>query len=201
MAKRGRPCSFDRNDALRSALDVFWATGFEGATMTALKKAMGGICAPSVYAAYGSKEELFKSALAVYQQQECELLWNDFNNNDVRTSIESLLRNVAISYSSPGKPHGCLVDLSTLNFSPANKGIEDYLRTLRLKTLAALQQRLQRGQDEGELPPGADIAALAAFFTTVLQGLSIQARDGAGREQMFAIVDCSMAAWDALLKR
>ena len=169
--------------------------------MTALKKAMGGICAPSVYAAYGSKEELFKSALAVYQQQECELVWSDFNSRDVRASIEGLLRNAAISYSSPGKPHGCLVDLSTLNFSPANKGIEDHLRTLRLKTLASLQQRLQRAQDEGELPPATDIAALAAFFTTVLQGLSIQARDGAGRDQMFAIVDCSMASWDALLKR
>lgn len=201
MAKRGRPCSFDRNDALRSALAVFWDAGFEGATMAALKKAMGGICAPSVYAAYGSKEDLFKSALEVYERQESEQVWSDFEQRDVRAGIERLLRNAAISYSTPGKPHGCLIDLSTLNFSPSNKGIEDYLRARRLKTLATLQHRLQRAVAEGELSATVDIAALAAFFTTVLQGLSIQARDGASREQMFAIVDCSMAAWDAWLTR
>lgn len=73
MAKRGRPCGFDREQALRRALDVFWEAGYEGATMAALKEAMGGICAPSMYAAYGSKEALFRSAVELYLSQECQL--------------------------------------------------------------------------------------------------------------------------------
>lgn len=199
MAKRGRPCSFDRDDALRRALDVFWDMGYEGATMTALKDAMGGICAPSVYAAYGSKEALFRSALALYHAQESEALWQGLDTSPVRDAIGGLLRTAALRYSTPGKPPGCLVDLSTLNFSPANKAIETTLRDLRVHVACTIEARLCRARDDGELGTKADPVAVAAFYTTVLQGLSIQARDGASRDRLLAIVDGAMTAWDCLV--
>lgn len=120
MAKRGRPCGFDREQALRRALDVFWEAGYEGATMAALKEAMGGICAPSMYAAYGSKEALFRSAVELYLSQECQLSKGAFALPTARESIAALLESAAVSYTTEGKPRGCLVDLSTTNFSPAN---------------------------------------------------------------------------------
>lgn len=172
MAKRGRPCGFDREQALRRALDVFWEAGYEGVTMAALKEAMGGICAPSMYAAYGSKEALFRSAVELYLSQECQLSKGAFALPTARESIAALLESAAVSYTTEGKPRGCLVDLSTTNFSPANKGVEDYLR---------------------------DHDALTSFYSSVLQGLSIQARDGASRQQLLAIGRCAMAAWDSLL--
>lgn len=199
MAKRGRPCSFDRDDALRRALDVFWDMGYEGATMSALKDAMGGICAPSMYAAYGSKEALFRSALTLYHAQESEAVWQGLDASPVRDALGGLLRSAAVRYSTPGKPPGCLVDLSTLNFSPANKGIETTLRDLRGQVASTIEARLTRARDEGELPAAADPVAMAAFYTTVLQGLSIQARDGASRERLLAIVDGAMASWDCLV--
>lgn len=199
MAKRGRPCSFDRDDALRRALDVFWDMGYEGATMSALKDAMGGICAPSMYAAYGSKEALFRSALTLYHAQESEALWQGLDASPVRDALGGLLRTAALRYSTPGKPPGCLVDLSTLNFSPANKGIEAMLRDLRVQVACTIEARLRRARDEGELPAGADPMAIAAFYTTVLQGLSIQARDGASRERLLSIVDGAMTSWDCLV--
>lgn len=131
MAKRGRPCGFDREQALRRALDVFWEAGYEGVTMAALKEAMGGICAPSMYAAYGSKEALFRSAVELYLSQECQLSKGAFALPTARESIAALLESAAVSYTTEGKPRGCLVDLSTTNFSPANKGVEDYLRDHR----------------------------------------------------------------------
>ncbi|TEN41550.1 TetR/AcrR family transcriptional regulator [Pseudomonas aeruginosa] len=199
MAKRGRPCGFDREQALRRALDVFWEAGYEGATMAALKEAMGGICAPSMYAAYGSKEALFRSAVELYLSQECQLSKGAFALPTARKSIAALLESAAVSYTTEGKPRGCLVDLSTTNFSPANKGVEDYLRDHRRRAAHLLRERFARGVADGDVPAGADLDALTSFYSSVLQGLSIQARDGASRQQLLAIGRCAMAAWDSLL--
>lgn len=147
MAKRGRPCGFDREQALRRALDVFWEAGYEGVTMAALKEAMGGICAPSMYAAYGSKEALFRSAVELYLSQECQLSKGAFALPTARESIAALLESAAVSYTTEGKPRGCLVDLSTTNFSPANKGVEDYLRDHRRRAAPAARAfRTRRGR-------------------------------------------------------
>lgn len=199
MAKRGRPCGFDREQALRRALDVFWEVGYEGATMAALKEAMGGICAPSMYAAYGSKEALFRSAVELYLSQECQLSKGAFALPTARESIAALLESAAVSYTTEGKPRGCLVDLSTTNFSPANKGVEDYLRDHRRRAARLLRERFARGVADGDVPAGADLDALTSFYSSVLQGLSIQARDGSSRQQLLAIGRCAMAAWDSLL--
>ncbi|HBP6138386.1 TPA: TetR/AcrR family transcriptional regulator [Pseudomonas aeruginosa] len=199
MAKRGRPCGFDREQALRRALDVFWEAGYEGATMAALKEAMGGICAPSMYAAYGSKEALFRSAVELYLSQECQLSKGAFALPTARESIAALLESAAVSYTTEGKPRGCLVDLSTTNFSPANKGVEDYLRDHRRRAARLLRERFARGVADGDVPAGADLDALTSFYSSVLQGLSIQARDGASRQQLLAIGRWAMAAWDSLL--
>ncbi|HFH3041706.1 TetR/AcrR family transcriptional regulator [Pseudomonas aeruginosa] len=199
MAKRGRPCGFDRELALRRALDVFWEAGYEGATMAALKEAMGGICAPSMYAAYGSKEALFRSAVELYLSQECQLSKGAFALPTARESIAALLESAAVSYTTEGKPRGCLVDLSTTNFSPANKGVEDYLRDHRRRAARLLRERFARGVADGDVPAGADLDALTSFYSSVLQGLSIQARDGASCQQLLAIGRCAMAAWDSLL--
>ncbi|AKQ16014.1 TetR family transcriptional regulator [Pseudomonas aeruginosa] len=199
MAKRGRPCGFDREQALRRALDVFWEAGYEGATMAALKEAMGGICAPSMYAAYGSKEALFRSAVELYLSQECQLSKGAFALPTARESIAALLESAAVSYTTEGKPRGCLVDLSTTNFSPANKGVEDYLRDHRRRAARLLRERFARGVADGDVPAGADLDALTSFYSSVLQGLSIQARDGASCQQLLAIGRCAMAAWDSLL--
>ncbi|MFG8435089.1 TetR/AcrR family transcriptional regulator [Pseudomonas aeruginosa] len=199
MAKRGRPCGFDREQALRRALDVFWEAGYEGATMAALKEAMGGICAPSMYAAYGSKEALFRSAVELYLSQECQLSKGAFALPTARESIAALLESAAVSYTTEGKPRGCLVDLSTTNFSPANKGVEDYLRDHRRRAARLLRERFARGVADGDVPAGADLDALTSFYSSVLQGLSIQARDGASHQQLLAIGRCAMAAWDSLL--
>lgn len=197
MVRRGRPRSFDRDEALRRALQVFRTQGYEGATLTDLQAAMGGITAPSLYAAFGSKEELFREAVALYRNTAgvatiCALT----EQSTARASIEAMLRAAADAFCNLDEPRGCLIVLGAIHCTRAGSSVQDHLRAIRLQTSEHITQRLKRGVEERDLPAGVDIAALASFYTTFLHGLSIQAWDGASRESLMAAIDCAMAAWD-----
>ena len=197
MARRGRPRGFNREDALRQAMEVFWALGYEGATLIDLQQAMGGITAPSFYAAFGSKEELFREAVELYSKTlGVPMMKALAEEPTARASIEALLQAAVESFCKPGKPRGCLLVLGAMNSMPANKSVQDHLRGLRARRRKVIQQRLQRGVAEGELPSGLDLSALASFCTTLVDGLAIQARDGATRKALNFAVHCAMAAWD-----
>jgi len=200
MARLGRPRSFDREDALLRAMKVFWALGYEGATLTDLQKAMGDITAPSFYAAFGSKEELFREAVELYSRTlGAPMMKALAAGTTARASIEALLDAAVESFCKPGAPRGCLLVLGAINSMPANKSVQEYLRGLRARRQKTIRQRLQRAATEGELPSGLDSGALASFFTTVVDGLAIQARDGASRKALQFAARCAMASWDTLV--
>jgi len=198
MAERGRPRSFDRAAALRRAMEVFWAKGYDGASLSDLTAAMG-INSPSLYAAFGSKEALFREALALYSATEGTEIWTTLPDApSAREAIERFLRATAEAFTKGDKPRGCLIVLGALHPSDANANVCQELRRHRAENVAALRDRLERAVREGELRKGVDCQAVATFYATVQQGMSIQARDGAAREALLAVADCAMAAWDGL---
>lgn len=199
MRERGRPRGFDREQALRRAMEVFWAKGYEGATMAALTGAMG-IGSPSLYAAFGSKEALFREAVELYVRSEGTEIWEALPEAPTaRLAIERFLEETAEAYGRSDGPRGCLIVLGALNETPGCEAACRDLRARRLGNVEALRARLERGVAEGDLPAGFDCAAAARFYATVQQGMSIQARDGATREQLRAVARGAMAAWDGLL--
>lgn len=200
MATRGRPRSFDRDAALRSAMKTFWKSGYEGASMADLTGAMG-INSPSLYAAFGSKEGLFREAAALYLATEDAKSKAILEGEQTaRAAIHAMLRNSVANLARPGFPHGCMLILGDSNATPENDGVRQYLCQRRRDIQAGLETRLKRGIAAGDVPAGTDIKAMAAFYMTVLQGLSLRARDGAAREAMAGVVESAMAAWDSLLK-
>jgi AcrR family transcriptional regulator len=200
MANRGRPRSFDREDALRRAMEVFWTLGYEGATLTDLQEAMGGITAPSFYAAFGSKEKLFREAVELYSRTlGLPMMKGLAEGPTARAAIQSLLEAAVEAFCKPGMPRGCMLVLGAMNSMPANKSVQDYLRGLRARRHKAIRQRLHRGVAEGELPSALDPSALASYYTTVVDGLAVQARDGASRKALKFAVRCAMAAWDTVV--
>ncbi len=201
MAERGRPRQFDRTEALRRAMTVFWTRGYEGASLDDLTTAMG-INKPSLYAAFGCKEALFREAIDYYDATESAPVQRALDEAPTaREGIAAALRYNARAYVRPRKPRGCMVVLSSLLGATENAAVRQFLARSRHAGEAAMRQRVERGIAEGDVPAGSDAAVIAAFYTTVTQGLSIQARDGASAQALCAIVDGAMQAWDGLVKR
>ncbi|QPC93047.1 TetR/AcrR family transcriptional regulator [Mesorhizobium sp. INR15] len=199
MPERGRPRTFDRTAALRHAVDVFWARGYEGASISDLTAAMG-INSPSLYAAFGSKEALFLEATDLYTRIEGADIWLALEEAPTaRLAIERFLQRTARAYSQTDRPQGCLITLGALHQDSTRGAICDDLRRRRAENHTALRQRLERGVAEGELPSGFDSAAAATFFATVQHGMSIQARDGASCTALLATVAGAMAAWQTMV--
>jgi AcrR family transcriptional regulator len=199
MVTRGRPRSFDRDAALHAAMKTFWRFGYEGASMAALTEAMG-INSPSLYACFGSKEGLFKEAVDLYLATEDKKTRSRLSEEPTaRDAVAGMLRCSVNNLTDPSGARGCLLVLGDSNAAPEHAGIHQYLTQRRKEIQATLEARLHRAVAEGDVPSHADGKAIAAFYMTVMQGLSLRARDGASREAMTQIAGAAMAAWDALI--
>ena len=199
MAKRGRPRSFDRAVALRRAMEVFWAQGYDGTSMSDLIAAMD-VNSPSIYAAFGCKEQLFREAVALYNATDGGRIWGAMTTApSARAAVETMLRASAEEFTRPSKPRGCLIVLGALNVDDGNEAVRGELQEHRAQCMTMLLLRLKQGVANGELPNGPDLRAIASFYVTVQQGMSIRARDGASRKALLAVADCAMTAWDGLV--
>lgn len=201
MARRGRPASFDRDEALAAAMNLFWAKGYEGTTLEDLLEAMGGITAPSLYHAFGSKEQLYKQAVDLYVSTEAQKAGAALENaKSARAGVEAMLRSALEGFCKPGGPKGCMLLSSAAKCARGNEEVEAYARTVRLRAPEGLKRRLKRAVEEGELSPSADIGGMTSFYTTVAQGLGLRAGDGVSKVEMMAVIDSAIAAWDVLSK-
>src|SRR5438552_14744223 len=202
MANRGRPRTFSREKALKIAMELFWALGYQGTTLAELQKAMGGITAPSFYAAFGSKEALFRESVQEYMDTVgAPIVRALMEGSTARASVHGLLRAAAASVSLKGRPRGCLITLGDMNCTPEHENVQELLRGHRAQRGKVIRQRLERGVAEGDVPRGADVGTMASFYVTIGDGLALQARDGASRKMLEAIVDSAMMAWDGLASR
>lgn len=200
MAERGRPRGFDRDKALHQAMEVFWLRGFDNATLAELTSAMG-INAPSLYAAFGSKEELFSEAVDLYTHREGGGIWDGVPAAPTaRDAISGMLRKSAEAYTRGSEPRGCMIVLAAPQMQGASPAVCDELKRLRAQNVTLLERRLKRAVKEGELPEHTDCRGLANYYATVQHGMSIQARDGASRKILLGIAESAMAGWDALVK-
>jgi AcrR family transcriptional regulator len=192
----GRPRAFNMDQALDQALHVFWKKGYEGTSIVDLTEAIG-INPPSLYAAFGNKETLFKKALDRYEARRDEIFEEAFAAPTARKAIQRLLEGTAERLSGRDGPSGCLMVQAALCGGEECDSVRKDLAARRAKGEVLIRKRLERGKKEGDLPKDADLIGLARYLTTVMQGMSVQAASGASRKELRAIVNTALRAWPA----
>ncbi|MBD5558568.1 MAG: TetR/AcrR family transcriptional regulator [Desulfovibrio sp.] len=184
---KGRPRAFDREQALHAALELFWQEGYEPASVARLCEVMD-IKPPSLYASFGNKAALFLEAVRHYEH----VYWQEpsarfLEEPDLYRGVAEFFATAAHILLSPETPCGCMLVLAAVNISPAETEIIAAIREMRMATKAMFAERLRRAVADGQIPADTDIAALSGALNALLEGLSLQARDGLSREELAAM--------------
>ncbi|MEV6767449.1 TetR/AcrR family transcriptional regulator [Nocardia sp. NPDC051030] len=189
---RGRPRSFDRDAALDKAIRLFWRKGYEATSISDLTGELG-IGAPSLYAAFGDKQQLFNEAIEVYGARYGRFAARALDEEPTaRDAIIRTLREAAIEYTLPGRPTGCMVISAAQN--TANNDVATRLERMRTANVAAFAERIREDVAAGILPAETNPAALARYVGSLMQGMSQSAQDGAGRDELEKVAELGVLA-------
>jgi AcrR family transcriptional regulator len=190
----GRARAFDTDEALDRAMIVFWRKGYEGTSLSDLTEAMG-INRPSLYAAYGNKEELFRKVLERYGEGPSSYEREALARPTAREVAEGLLNGAADVQTDPHTPAGCLATLGTTYCAEDSSPVGKILIASRLAGHAAIRERFERARAEGDLPADADPKALTQYIGTVVCGMAVLAASGVTRKELERVIELAMRAW------
>ena len=197
--RRGRPKCFNESKALETAMFLFWEYGYEATSISDLTRALN-ITAPSLYGTFGDKASLFEKCVDYYLQHEaCPIGVLLQSGKTAKISIELFLYDNIKRLVQEHKPKGCMVVVATMNCSQENVALQTQLKERRYQTREKIYRRIVEGQKAGEISEDADLNHLTDFYCTILQGMTIQARDGASLEDLELIVKYAIKAWDVLI--
>jgi AcrR family transcriptional regulator len=192
---RGRPRGFDRDQALESAMRLFWSRGYEATSISDLTAAMH-IMPPALYGAFGDKKRLFLEAVDRYQHGSGGSAHQALTHEPTaERAIRRLLLDAVTAYTKPDHPKGCMVVISATNCTTQSDDIYEALAERRHATESAVRARIAAGHKAGELSDEADVDALTGVVTATLFGMSIKARDGVPRARLRRNVEQLMRMW------
>ena len=195
IAHRGRPREFCVDHALTEALRVFWQKGYDGTSLTDLTEAMG-ITRPSLYAAFGNKESLFRKALDLYEREKLAYIGQALEQPTAREVAEFMMRGALENATGgDGGPHGCLRVTTSAVCGDAAESIRCEIMERTKSGKDSLVARFKRAQDEGDLRADIDPEGLTRVLVAYLQGMSIQANMGDSREDLEKLVETALAIW------
>jgi AcrR family transcriptional regulator len=193
-AAKGRPRAFCADEALTAALRVFWSKGYEGASLSDLTEAMG-ITRPSLYAAFGNKEALFRKALDLYEREKLAYVSEALAAPTAREVAERMLRGALALQTNECEPKGCLGVISSVACGTEAESIRAHVIARRESSHRAMIERFERAKAEGDLPAHVEVQGLTAYLLALLQGMAVQAGSGASAGQLEALIDTSLAVW------
>ncbi|MDX3658964.1 TetR/AcrR family transcriptional regulator [Streptomyces sp. ID05-26A] len=173
---------------------VFWRQGYEGASLADLTGAMG-ITKTSMYAAFGNKEQLFRKALARYDEGPASYALRAIEKPTAHEVATAFLTGSVHTTTQPGGPAGCLGVQGSLAAGGSGEPARDILAEWRAHGRRLLETRFRRAADEGDLPPGTDARRLALFVMTVAFGIAVQAASGVSRADLQEIADTALRDW------
>ncbi len=191
---RGRPRAFEVDRALDSALQVFWRKGYEGASLSDLTGAMR-INRPSLYAAFGNKEALFRKVLQRYIEGPAAYVELALTKSTARSVVQGLLDGLINLLTDPRYPGGCLIVQTALTSGEEARAVRDTLLKRRLEVERMVRRRLEQARASGDLRRSANPSDLAKYVTTVMRGIAVSASDGTTKAELQRVAEMSMRAW------
>jgi AcrR family transcriptional regulator len=192
----GRPREFNFDKALDRALKVFWRKGYEGTSLPDLTKAMG-INRPSLYAAFGNKEALFRKTIDRYLEGPAGYMRIALRQPTARGVVEHVLRGSIDLLTNSRNPRGCFIVQAALVCGDTADCVRRELAKRRDAGVTALRERFERAVAEGDLPPDSNSADLARYIATVMHGMSVQAASGIQRSELERVAKIALRAWPA----
>jgi AcrR family transcriptional regulator len=191
---RGRPREFCVDHALAQALRVFWTKGYEGASLTDLTDAMG-ITRPSLYAAFGNKESLFRKALDLYEREKMAYVGQALAQPTARKVVETMLRGALDNATGEGEPHGCMRVIASVACGPAAQSLHEEIVQRTDIAKRAIVERFEQAKTDGDLPADIDPSGLTGVLVAWLQGISVQANQGVSRKELEGLVETALRLW------
>lgn len=191
---RGRPRVFDMDEALDKALKIFWERGYEGASLSELTETLG-INKPSLYAAFGNKEELFHKALQKYAKGPVAFVKDVINEPTAYKVAEAFLVRAADFLTDTQHPKGCMIVQGALSSGESAEVVRNVLIKYRASYESLLAERFTKAKIEGDLPPDTHPKDLAKYLATLHQGMSVQATSGATKEALLEMVNLALKVW------
>jgi AcrR family transcriptional regulator len=191
---RGRPRVFDMDEALEKALKIFWARGYEGASIAELTKTLG-VNKPSLYAAFGNKEELFYKALMRYATGPVAFVNDVLKEPTARKVAESFLVKAAEFLTDPQHPKGCMIVQGALSSGENAELVRNTLIQFRHSYENQLAERFAKAIVDGDLSSDANPKCLAKYLATLHQGMSVQASSGATKDALLDIAHLALKVW------
>jgi len=191
---RGRPRVFDMDEALDKALAIFWERGYEGASLAELTETLG-INKPSLYAAFGNKEELFKKSLSKYTSGPVAFVKDVINEPTAFKVAERFLFNAAEFLTSTDHPKGCMIVQAALSSGESSDMVKGLLIQYRYAYEHQLAVRFEKAQIDGDLPRDANPKTLAKYLATLHQGMSVQATSGTTKDELLEIAELALKSW------
>jgi len=192
--KRGRPATFDRAAALETATRLFWQHGYDGTSISMLTDALG-VTPPTLYAAFGSKEQLYCKALESYRDMTQRNQAGLVSAHSTYEIVRALLRGSAMGFTASDDGRGCMLMVGAIQHGPDGDGAAKLTKAARAEVASQFEALLAAGKANGELPPSTDVSLLAKFYVSFVQGMAVQAIDGASRDELEALVDVALTAW------
>ena len=193
VASRGRPREFDTELALGAALRVFWAKGYEGASLSDLTDEMG-ITRPSLYAAFGNKEALFRQALDLYERDKLTYIGDAIEAPTARDVAERLLMG-SVDAATTGDCKGCMGVIASVACQSVEPSIRDDVNARAESSRRAIIARMQQAIDAGEFRVATEAEAITRYLLAIMQGISVQAQSGASREELLQVADSAILSW------
>ncbi len=132
----------------------------------------------SFYHEFGSKEQLYREAVDYYLNVSSSFFPRTLSSHrDTRAAFEAVIEETAAFFTNDESPAGCMISLAGTHLPPDLRSVADFTKRLRKLFEQALSRRLRKGVSDGDLPPGTNVKALAAYFDTVIRGMAVQAPD------------------------